>query len=112
MWKYIFPFLKYNLHCDILTYGLILVNVYQKPIIVTYQCRYYRGYAPVISYPSLYPVLMSFIILMLQAKGGYRTEGEIAGMDTEIIDECSYDPILIVSIPKLALLALSIPINK
>ncbi len=39
------------------------------------------------------------------ASGGYRTEGQDAGMDTEITGEWSYYPILIVSIPVLTLLS-------
>ncbi len=49
--------------------------------------------------PSLYAVLRSCILLRLQAKGGYRTKDQDAGMDVEISGEWSYYPIPIVNIP-------------
>ncbi len=38
-------------------------------------------------YPSLYPDLRSCILLRSHAEGGYKTKGQDARIDTEIIGE-------------------------
>ncbi len=53
---------------------------------------------------SLYPVPSFCILLRPQAKGGYRTNGQDAWMDTEITGEWSDYTIPIVNIPMSTLL--------
>ncbi len=68
------------------------------------ECSVRNPYLEVIHHLILYPVLGSCILLRPHAKGGYRTGGQDADMDTEITGEWSYYPIPLRSIPILTLL--------
>ncbi len=67
-------------------------------------CEVYETYLEVINTPVIslsipYHVLRSCILLALHGEGGYRAEGQDAGMDIEITKQWSYYSIPIVSIP-------------